>query len=69
MKLTGKVIELQSGSTYTDKEPRARIKIDEADYSAFDSFYVKNAFGLQLDDTVEITVTNTTVREIARAAS
>ena len=55
MKLTATVIELISGSNYTNKQPRVKLKVAEAD-SCFRTFIVPNGDGLGLDDEVVMLV-------------
>ncbi len=57
MKLTGKVIKIESGSQYVDKRQRIVIKVGEAGNAFRSLLEVPNEpepFSLKLDDEVEI---------------
>ena len=66
MKLTGKVVKIESASLFVDKVERIHIRVNEAD-EVFKEIRVKNLVRFSLDDEVELEVTN--VKLLARAAS
>jgi hypothetical protein len=71
MKLTGKVIKVESGSEFTDKQERIYVKLIEGGDSLYNTFRVPN-FGYKLNDEVSVQVELVELdelKEIARAAS
>ena len=53
MKLTGKIVRIDSGSDYTDGQPRAFIQIGK-DTGMYGMFRFPNLQGYDLDDQIEI---------------
>lgn len=51
MRLQGKVTQLESGSEYTDKQPRIKIKF-ESGTLGYNEIKIPNVGGYKLDDTV-----------------
>jgi hypothetical protein len=56
MKLTAKVIRVESGSEFIDGEERVMIKVTDAD-RMYQEFRVRNTDGLKLDNELEIAIT------------
>jgi len=54
MKLTGKVVKIESASTFTDKQQRILIRFNEAESGMYDSLRVVNSNNYQIDDEVEM---------------
>ena len=69
MKLTGKVVKVESAEGYKDGKSRVYISVDngEEGYQMYRQFRIPNDDRLTIDDQVEMEVR--LVREIARAAS
>jgi hypothetical protein len=66
MKLTGKVVTIESGDSYTDKLERIVIRFDQAD-SCYRDVRIANTDGYYLNDIVE--VNTVLLPKVARAAS
>jgi len=56
MKLTGKVVKIESGSQFTDKQQRVLIRFNEVEAGMYDSLRVVNYNSYQIDDEVEMEV-------------
>lgn len=56
MKLTGKVVKVESGSQFTDKRQRVLVRVKEARDSFNNSLELINEEGWSLDDEIEIFV-------------
>jgi len=70
MKLTGKVVKIESGSEFTDKLERAYIRVDqqgEFTGDPYSTFRVPND-GYILDQTLDIYI-GPVVKQLSRAAS
>jgi len=73
MKLSGKVIKLESGGNFKDKTPRAHIQTentagDPLYKGMLDTIWIPNLDGLGIDDEVTINITPV-IKELSRAAS
>jgi hypothetical protein len=68
MKLTGKVIKLESGSEFIDKQERVYVRLIEGGDSLYNTFRVPNVDSLMLDDTLTIEV-SIVKAQLARSAS
>jgi len=53
MKLTGKVVKVESGSMFGDKQQRVLIRFNEAENGMYDSLRVINS-NYRIDDEVEM---------------
>jgi len=65
MKLTGKVVTIESGDSYTDKIERIVIRFKEAD-SCYRDLRIPNTDEYELNDLVEF---NVSLLQLSRAAS
>ena len=65
MKLTGKVVKVESASQFIDKVERIHIRINEAD-NMFCELRLRNLACLKLDDEVEIEVNESTESYVAK---
>jgi hypothetical protein len=54
MKLTGKVVKIESGSQFTDKQQRVVIRFKDAEGSMYDSLRVVNSNNYDIDDEIEM---------------
>lgn len=54
MKLTGKVVKIESGSQFTDKQQRVVIRFKDAEGSMYDSLRVVNSNNYNIDDEIEM---------------
>jgi hypothetical protein len=54
MKLTGKVVKIESASQFADKQQRILIRFKEAENGLYDSLRVTNSSNYQIDDEVEM---------------
>ena len=71
MKLTGKVVKVETGKDYSDKVPRAYVEMNEtgtAYRGTYDTFRFPNHDRLSIDDEVELEI-SLVVKQLSRAAS
>jgi len=54
MKLTGKVVKIESGSQFTDKQQRVLIRFNEAESGMYDSLRIINSDDYEIDDDIEV---------------
>ena len=54
MKLTGKVVKIESRSQFVDKQQRVLIRFNEAESGMYDSLRIINGDNYEIDDDIEV---------------